>query len=166
MVIAQNAVEVRSGFLGLGVFVRRNTSAGAILAEGWGLLTPRRTKHSIQVDVDTHLQVERPLVYVNHSCDPNCGLLINRKKEILQLQALRAVREGEELSIDYDTFEYEIEFMPERCLCGSQSCRGRVSGFKHLPAPVAEQLVERYEHYVADYLRREFARRPLEIALR
>ena len=86
--------------------------------------------------------LDPPLVYVNHSCDPNCGLLISREKEILQLHALRPLREGEELSIDYDSFEYEIHFMPEQCLCGSQNCRGRVRGFKHLPVALADQLAD------------------------
>src|SRR2546423_9490333 len=165
MVITIDAVEVRSALLGLGVFVRRDIPARTVLVEGWGLPAPRRTKHSIQVDFDAHLLVDPPLVYVNHSCDPNCGLLISCQKETLQLHALRPLREGEELSIDYDSFEYEIHFMPEQCLCGSQNCRGRVRGFKHLPVALADQLVERYQHYVADYLRGDLAIRRPEVAL-
>jgi hypothetical protein len=166
MVLAQNdAVEVRSGFLGLGVFARRDMPLGAVLAEGWGSSAPCRTRHSVQVDFGTHLHVEPPLVYVNHSCDPNCALLIDRGKKLFQLRALRPLSRGEEVSIDYDTFEYEIHFMPEQCLCGSQNCRGRVSGFKHLTAGRAEQLMERFGIYVAEYLRRDFAMRPLDAAL-
>src|SRR5438105_5704427 len=157
MLVHDDVLEVRSSLLGLGVFMRRDIPCSTVLAEGWGLPAPRRSKHSIPIDVNAHLLVDPPLVYVNHSCDPNCGLLIDRTKEVLQLQALRSVREGAEVSIDYDTFEYEIEFMPEQCLCGSQNCRGRVRGFKHLPVSVANQLVKRHGHYVADYLRLEFA---------
>ena len=121
---------------------------------------------AITVAADAHLVLPEgeTIHFLNHSCDPNCGLLIDRTKEVLQLQALRSVREGAEVSIDYDTFEYEIEFMPEQCLCGSQHCRGRVRGFKHLPVSVANQLVKRHEHYVADYLRLEFAGRALQAA--
>lgn len=166
MVIAWNdAVEVRSGFLGLGVYIRRDTPAGAVVTEAWGLLAPGRTKHSIQVDFDTHIEVDPPLVYVNHSCDPNCGLLINRRQKVLQLRTLRPVRESEEISMDYDTFEDEIRFMPQECLCGSRNCRGRIRGFKHLPVSVAEQLVERYGPYVAAYLRRKLTTSSLEAAV-
>ena len=164
MLVHDGVVEVRSGLLGLGVFTRRDIPCGAVLVEGWGLPAPRRSKHSIQIELGAHLLVDPPLVYVNHSCDPNCGLLIDRTRQVLQLKTLRPVRDGEEVSLDYDTFEDEIEFMPEQCLCGSQNCRGRVRGFKHLPASLANQLVQRHEHYVADYLRREFAGRPSQAA--
>jgi hypothetical protein len=167
MTIASNdaVVEVRSSVFGLGAFVRRNIPAGTLLAAGWGMPAPCRTKHSIQVDDDRHLNVDPPLVYLNHSCDPNCGLLIDRRQETLQLRSLRSLREGEELSLDYDTFEHEIEYMPKQCMCGSQNCRGRIKGFKHLSLSRAEGLIQRFQDYVADYLRAEFATRRLEVAL-
>jgi hypothetical protein len=166
MLIAQHdVVEVRSGFLGLGVYVCGDIPAGVVLVNGWGFPAPRWTKHSVQVDFDAHLEVDPPLVYVNHSCDPNCGLLIDRRQEVLQLHTLHAIHEGEELSIDYDTFEDEIKFMPGQCLCGAQNCRGRIRGFRHLSCSQAEQLVERHGRYVADYLRRELNTAGLEAAL-
>jgi len=86
MVITNDAVEVRSSVLGLGVFVRREIPAGTVLVEGWGLPAPSRTRHSIQVDFEAHVLVDPPLVYVNHSCDPNCTakiITISGEKKIV-----------------------------------------------------------------------------------
>jgi hypothetical protein len=61
-------------------------------------------------------------LYVNHSCDPNCGI----RGEISYV-AMRLIKVGEELTIDYAMLDDEpYEF---RCTCGSKNCRGIVTGF-------------------------------------
>ena len=59
---------------------------------------------------------------LNHSCEPNCGLLGQ-----MLLVAMRDIVPGEELSFDYamcDASDYD-EF---RCLCGESTCREIVTG--------------------------------------
>jgi hypothetical protein len=53
------------------------------------------------------------------------------------------------LTVDYDTFEYEVEHLGGPCRCGAAACRGRVTGYKHLSAEVKA----RCSGLVADYLR-------------
>ncbi|MCX6550376.1 MAG: SET domain-containing protein-lysine N-methyltransferase [Acidobacteria bacterium] len=57
----------------------------------------------------------------NHSCDPNTAFAG------LNLVALRNIRAGEELTVDYATF-YDRHMIPFDCTCGSAVCRGRVIG--------------------------------------
>src|SRR5205814_413089 len=59
---------------------------------------------------------------INHSCEPN---LFSRivKGHILYMSK-RAIRRGEELTIDY-LFSTKIERVP--CSCGSKNCRGTIN---------------------------------------
>ena len=59
-----------------------------------------------------------PADLVNHSCEPNCGIIGS-----CLLVAMRDIEVGEELCFDYamtDTNDYD-EFV---CACGTPSCRG------------------------------------------
>jgi SET domain-containing protein len=59
---------------------------------------------------------------INHSCEPN---LVSRvmKGHIIYM-SLRAVKKGEELTIDYH-FAKNVERVP--CACGAKSCRGTIN---------------------------------------
>jgi SET domain-containing protein len=65
--------------------------------------------------------------YINHSCDPNCEVVISRKR--IYIHALRDIEPGEELSYDYwyTTDEAYTEDDLRRiypCRCGAVQCRG------------------------------------------
>jgi len=68
--------------------------------------------------------------FINHSCEPNCGLVF--KDHGVFLHALRDIVLGEEINFDYSTTMNEDNWEMD-CLCGSPGCRGRVRDFKHLP---------------------------------
>jgi hypothetical protein len=64
--------------------------------------------------------------WINHSCDPNCEAIEERKR--IFIYALRNLEPGEELSYDYGlqideprTPESEKQF---QCFCGTKACRG------------------------------------------
>jgi SET domain-containing protein len=59
---------------------------------------------------------------INHSCDPNLYSMI-LKGHILYMSR-RAIRAGEELTVDY-RFSEDIEDVP--CKCGSKHCRGTIN---------------------------------------
>jgi phosphotransferase system enzyme I (PtsP) len=75
--------------------------------------------------------------------------LLRAGEKRLEVRALKPIAAGEELTFDYDTFEYEVEHLKSPCLCGAAKCRARVAGYKHLPADVKA----RYGEFIADYLR-------------
>ncbi len=60
--------------------------------------------------------------YMNHSCEPNVGF--NTKGDFV---AMRDIPAGEELCWDYGFGETNPDFSM-RCLCGSNSCRGVITG--------------------------------------
>jgi cyanophycin synthetase len=146
---APAAVEIREGRLGKAVHALEAFEKGQTVLCGWGRPTPSRVRESIQVDVDLHIVPPPPLLYLNHSCKPSCGILIQRDAERLEVRALRRIEPGEELTVDYATFEQEIAGYNGRCLCGAPSCRGRITGYKDLP----EALRETYGPYIAPHLR-------------
>lgn len=57
----------------------------------------------------------------NHSCEPNTAY------SGLNVIALRDIRSGEELTVDYGTFA-NPEAPPFRCSCGAENCRGTIRG--------------------------------------
>lgn len=73
---AKDGVETFENSLGKAVRASRAFSSGDLVIRGWGEPSPVRTRHTIQVDVSSHIVPEEPFVWLNHSCQPNCGLLI------------------------------------------------------------------------------------------
>jgi SET domain-containing protein len=59
--------------------------------------------------------------YINHSCDPNCEVYIEKGR--IMIYAIKNIAAGEELTYDYGD-EYFDEFLrPVGCRCGSMKCR-------------------------------------------
>lgn len=119
---------------GLGVFAVSAIPAGTTVAGLGGFVVHREEfagldedlrTHSIQIDEDLYLVSVPPFAeadYVNHSCEPNCGLVGNSL-----LVTMRDVAADEELCFDYamsDTDDYD-EFV---CECTTPSCRRLVTG--------------------------------------
>jgi uncharacterized protein len=101
--------------------------------------------HALQIDDDLFLASVPPYDpadYVNHSCDPNCGIVGG-----VLLVTRRAVKAGDELCFDYamtDSDDYD-EFT---CLCDAAECRGVVRGTDwKLP-----ELRSRYEGWFSSYI--------------
>jgi SET domain-containing protein len=57
--------------------------------------------------------------FINHSCEPNTFL--RRTRDRAEFYALKAIRKGEELTVDYGESHHEGRL---RCRCGSPRCRG------------------------------------------
>jgi len=60
--------------------------------------------------------------YINHSCEPNAFMKILHG-HILFI-ALREIRAGEEITIDYESTLHSDE---KRCVCGAPSCRKTIN---------------------------------------
>jgi cyanophycin synthetase len=146
---AHEPVTLGTGRLGQGIFATRDIASGETILRAWGPRLPKRTRHSMQVDSDLHILPDGVLVHTNHSCEPNCGVVIRSGTAEISVRAMRLIAAGEELTIDYDTFEYEIDHMGGPCQCGAGACRGKVSGYRHLSADVKR----RYGEFIAEYLR-------------
>ncbi|HEX8707612.1 MAG TPA: SET domain-containing protein-lysine N-methyltransferase [Pyrinomonadaceae bacterium] len=60
--------------------------------------------------------------YINHSCRPNCFMKILYGR--IQFYALRDIRPGEEITLDYVTTLHSDR---KRCSCGAKDCRGTIN---------------------------------------
>lgn len=91
----------------------------------------RPTRFTIQVDATKHLEFAGGLEYVNHSCEPNARLVVSENTPEVAFVATRDIREGEHLSFDYSTSEWDMDEKFD-CRCGSAHCRGHIGGAKYL----------------------------------
>jgi hypothetical protein len=79
--------------------------------------------------------------YLNHSCDPNCGI-----KGKVNVVALRNIKKDEEITMDYSITEIDkLWYM--NCRCGSKNCRKKIRSIQFLP----EKFYNRYTPYIPTY---------------
>jgi len=128
----------RSSIHRWGVYAAETIPAGRKVIEYTGeRISRRETKRRSEVSEFTYLFTLDPYwtidgaaggsgaEYVNHSCEPN---LVSRivRGHILYV-ALRDIKPGEELTIDY-RFDKDVEKVT--CKCGSAQCRGTINLLK------------------------------------
>jgi len=133
---------------GEGVFATRSFMPGEIVMVG--IIEKKLEKnysHASQVGKNEYVFHAGLISKVNHCCDPNCGIRIN-KTGAHDFVAMRKIIINEEITFDYAMRNYGVDYFPKQCMCGSKICRGRITGWKDLP-------VERkkiYKDFVAPYL--------------
>ncbi|HEY4306299.1 MAG TPA: SET domain-containing protein-lysine N-methyltransferase [Gemmatimonadaceae bacterium] len=142
---ANEFFEVRqSPIQGFGAFALRAIPEGTRLIEYAGeRLTPQQADerypddderhHTFLFAIDDDVVVDAAVNgndarFLNHSCDPNCDVVIEDKR--LWIETIRDVESGEELAYDY------AFILPERhtpaakrrypCYCGALRCRGTI----------------------------------------
>jgi D-alanine-D-alanine ligase-like ATP-grasp enzyme len=137
----QNPYVVRGNSVaGYGIFANRDIAEGGLVFRGEGrtqrIVTRRHVatwsadeqrmfyRYGYPLSDEVFMLWDRdPAQWApqNHSCDANTRF------EGLHVVASRAIRQGEELTLDYATFMNEVS-EPFACTCGASSCRGTVSG--------------------------------------
>lgn len=126
-------VEVRkSKKHGNGIFALKDFNIGEKLysfEKGWTVshseianLSELEKIHLDRIGEDQYEIIEFPGCYINHSCEPNT------EEKNREGYALRDIKKGEEITIDYDKNVYLEK--PFQCHCGSKKCRGIVQGKK------------------------------------
>jgi hypothetical protein len=89
-------------------------------------------------------QPAQPDARMNHSCDPNVWLL----GDDATIVARRDIRAGQELTIDYATFNLPGFVSQWQCNCQARICRGRATG-GDLKSP---DLRAKYGEHVMSFL--------------
>ena len=83
---------------------------------------------SMQIDHHCHIHLEPEfLQYLNHSCDPNIYVDVNRHEFI----CLRDIEANEEITFFYPSTEWAMEQVFD-CVCRSANCLGKIKGAMHL----------------------------------
>jgi len=133
---------------GKGVFSKKNFFVGDFIMDFGGKIYQLEDLPKPYDTVDDHyMQIDDTLYlgpsgafddFINHSCDPNCGVQINGEK--VQLLAIKNIAVGDELTWDYSTTMAEDNWEMD-CLCGTRNCRGRIRDFKYLPVEIQKQYL-------------------------
>jgi SET domain-containing protein len=147
----------RSGTHGRGLFAAKPIRKGEIVSIRGGHILPRHLPARLRKPSGywgypiadgfvlgplTKRETEAVMMFLNHSCEPNVGI----RGQILFV-AMRAIRRGEELTIDYAMFGGDPK--PMRCACGAAACRGVIT-----PADWRRKDLQRkYRGYFSAYLR-------------
>ncbi|MBW1849135.1 MAG: SET domain-containing protein [Deltaproteobacteria bacterium] len=133
---------------GEGVFATRSFITGEIVMVGIiDKILEENHSHASQTGVNEYVLHAGLISKVNHSCDPNCGISIN-ESGAHDFVAIREIIVNEEITFDYAMRNYDVDYFPKQCMCGSEMCRGRITGWKDLP----DERKEIYEGFVAPYL--------------
>lgn len=120
---------------GRGVFPGVLIPANRIVLKFEGPIYTKETcpdfSEAIQVGLDAWMWSSGGLDdLVNHSCNPNTGLLSRGGNTYLL--SLRDIPAGEELSFDYSTSMVDEPWSME-CGCGEATCRGVIANFLDMP---------------------------------
>jgi SET domain-containing protein len=141
-------VTRRSKVQGRGVFATRDVAEGERIVEYTGARISSdqadaqfpddegvRRHHTFLFAVDDEVVIDGSIGgndarFINHSCDPNCEVVISRGR--VYIHALRDIREADELFYDYwyvTDESYTLEDLRRiyPCRCGSAKCRGTLA---------------------------------------
>jgi SET domain-containing protein len=137
----------KAGVKGKGLFAKRDIKKGELIGVVKGHVYPdnkdsykRFGQHHLHPISYTEAILNKSFTkYTNHSCDPSCGL------KGLKLVSIRDIKKGEEITIDYDTLEYDWKM---KCNCKSADCRKVIRGYKYL----SKGLKKKYKGFIAPYL--------------
>ena len=140
----------KAGRKGRGVFASEGIPEGTVVAryagrERWIWDIPKALwERCLRVGYDRYVVPSRGSIgwYLNHSCDPNCGIRGSR-----EVVALRMIPRGEEVTFDYSTNVGWSGFAM-KCSCGARNCRGTIRSYWSL----SEGSKEKYGRNVSEYL--------------
>jgi hypothetical protein len=131
-----------------GVFAGERIFAGEEVLTFLGPLIRRRDMPVIHSqDEDYYLQIGDNLFigpsgeiddYINHSCDPNAGVVI--ENNTAKLVAIETIERGKEIRFDYSTTMHR-PVLVMKCWCESSICRGKVVDFIYLPGEIQAKYI-------------------------
>lgn len=139
-----------AGKFGKGVFVNFKISKGEVIAEfdgpiyewdytGWN---QELYDHVIQFEEKKWRDSKGIARWINHSCNPNCGI-----KELFKVTAMRDIEAGEEITWDYEMTE-KHPWWRMKCECGNDNCRKEIGNFENMP----QKVKDRYKGYISEWL--------------
>jgi len=148
-----------SAIHGKGLVARESVRAGEVVIRWGGEMLPlaalddlktreRYDCAALSEDTIIVFAAEDPVIYGNHSCDPNLWM-----ESETAISVRRDIAAGEELTIDYAVLSDDPTWSMG-CACGSPLCRGVVRGDDW----ARPELQERYRGHFAPYLTRRYRR--------
>ncbi len=142
----------KTKFRGKGVFAKADIKKGELILRRKGKIVtaeelakmPKAVHdHSFPLSKDKYLLSEPPAKFLNHSCEPNAGIVNNK-----DLAAMRDIKKGEEITYDYVTVGADEWIM--KCRCGSAICRKIIGKYKDLDVATKRK----YSKYVPGWVKK------------
>ncbi len=145
----EDGFELRNSFdKGEGVFATTSFDSNEIVMTGVIKKTLNENhSHASQIGEHDYVFHAGLITKVNHSCEPNCGIHVN-KSGAHDFIAIKKISPEEEITFDYAMRNYNIDYFPMQCMCGSDQCRKNITGWKYLP----DNIKAKYKNFSAPYL--------------
>ena len=129
---------------GIGVFASRNIPSGNFVLKMHGDIVDLEKvwDHARFLQVADRLFLGPSGLaddYVNHSCEPNCGIINFNDQYILR--SIRHIEMGEEITFDYSTW-MNNDYWKMECRCGSLNCRKLILDFGYLNMALQDRYIE------------------------
>lgn len=124
--ICPDGLKVKRSSAGLGLFAARPIKKGERIIEYFGREISKEEEYTSKskylFEVNSRKTVDGTqrdnfARYINHSCKPNCEPHIVRGE--IFIDALKNIKEGEELSYDYGEEYVDEHIKPYGCRCAS-----------------------------------------------
>jgi SET domain-containing protein len=142
----------RTRKFGRGVFADKKIHSGELIAafdgeiydndfERW---TDDLLSHTIQIAEDKWRDSKGIARWLNHSCDPNCGI-----KGYTNVVAMRDIAAGEHITFDYEMTEKSC-WWRMKCRCGSPQCRRVIGTYSNLPRSARRKYRGFISHWLTD----------------
>ena len=159
-------IAKKSSIEGNGCFATRNIQKGETICifEGEKISVQElkrryvsgmeRTCDPLQISERQYLDLQKPFVYFNHSCNPNAGMV-----QTSTLVAIRNIHKGEEITYDYSKTEWTWKHFGKNkewemiCNCGLPSCRKIIKQFCFLPHKLQSKFLK--NNLVQDFILRK-----------
>ena len=132
---------------GSGVIATREFSQGEIVFLFGGvllglkeasLLSEEEKSNTIRFSATEYLSPKGTFGnFLNHSCDPNS--YVKKDGAGLSVIAIRDIKPGEEVTMDYSTVLARDDDWTMECNCGSQNCRKMIIKFDLLDEAIKEK---------------------------
>lgn len=152
--VTTKAFATASEISGCGVIAKEEIAKGEVVLVYGGIIVPKgeimdytNTVSELGIQVNDGFFIcptskeDSKIGALNHSCDPNCGF-----KDNITVVAMRDIKPGEELTVDYAMMEsHRFTF---DCACGSHFCRKKLTPDDWK----ISDLQKRYKDYFSPYL--------------
>lgn len=140
---------------GIGIFAKKNLKRGEVIFIVKGNLVHFIVRNkkgalygdrwlSIKKNTWINPREDSPWYFINHSCKPNAGI-----KGKISIVALKNIKKGEEITIDYSITEAE-KLWSMKCNCGYKNCRKEIKSIQFLP----EKIYRKYLPYIPKYIQK------------
>jgi uncharacterized protein len=136
-------IEIRNCQFGKGIFAMKNFKiydkilaiSGRSINYSDTLDLDEKESYSLQIETNKYILLSEPSCYINHSCEPNVGIMSNT------FVAIKEIEIGCEIFFEYSTSMLERSWSMD-CKCGSHKCRGLIQDFDLLPQELQEKYLQ------------------------